>query len=159
MQTVRQTELPRNNTKTNNRSWRKKKDKKKINISDIDGPIVSSFVHVSGVTTDASGGMKMVDNSHMIDDPAIRIILTKAGIPAESLGASEEERKESEKKIKEWAEENNLYDKYREKERRRTIRIEKKRNVGSAPPAGSASSRPPPPPSGNPGISHGPLRH
>ena len=38
-----------------------KKKKKKISVLDISGPVSNSFVHVSGVKTDGSGGMKMVD--------------------------------------------------------------------------------------------------
>ena len=112
----------------------KKKEKKKLNKMDIGGPMTDTFVHVSGVATDGSGGMKMVDNSHLIQDPVIRTMLKKAGIPFDEIGKTEEERAENIEKIKMQTMNSGLYEKYEKKERRRTMRQ-------------NARVMPPPPPS------------
>ena len=83
-QPLRQMERPK--------SGNRKRDKKKLLKTDITGPMTDTFIHVSGVSTDGSGGMKMVDNTHMIQDPVIRTMLKKAGIPFEEIGKTEEER-------------------------------------------------------------------
>ena len=141
-QPARHLEPIKNDNKNTNKNTikTKKTGKKKINIADIDGPIVGSFVHVSGVSSDGSGGMTMVDNSHLIDDPAIRLMLSRAGITPESLGANDEERKENVEQVKKFMKENDLYDEYDRKQRRNTTKRQKgSREVGGR-------TRPPPPP-------------
>ena len=129
-QPLRQMERPK--------SWSRKKEKKKLLKTDITGPMTDSFIHVSGVSTDGSGGMKMVDNTHMIQDPVIRTMLKKAGIPFEEIGKTEEERAENIESIRRQTMSSGLYEKYEEKERRRTM---KKNKPGRSLP-------PPPPPTG-----------
>ena len=84
LQPMRQIERPK--------SGNRKREKKKLLKTDITGPMTDTFIHVSGVSSDGSGGMKMVDNTHMIQDPVIRTMLKKAGIPFEEIGKTEEER-------------------------------------------------------------------
>ena len=121
----------------------KNKEKRKLNKMDIGGPMTDSFVHVSGVKTDGSGGMKMVDNSHLIQDPVIRTMLKKAGIPFDEIGKTEEERAENIEKIKMQTMNSGLYEKYEKKERRRTMR----QNARMPPPP---PSRPIPSPMASP---------
>jgi len=113
------------------KSSKKKKDTKKFSKLDISGPDTSSFIHVTGVKSDGSGGMRMVDNSHLID-PVLKKYLTIAGIDASSLGAQEIEQ------VKKFAEKENLYEQV---ERRRTVKREQKKQNKTSDRGG-----PPPPP-------------
>ena len=88
---------------------------------------------MSGVKSDGTGGMKMVDNSHLID-PVLKKYLTIAGIDASSLGAEEIEQ------VKQFAEKENIYEQV---ERRITVKKEQKRQ-------NKMRGKPPPPPSGKP---------
>jgi len=118
----------------------KKKDSRKISKLEISGPDTSSFVHVTGVKADGIGGMKMVDNSHLID-PVLKKYLTIAGIDANSLGAQEIEQ------VKQFAEKENIYEQV---ERRRTVKREQRRQSRSA-------GGPPPPPYQRPAPPRAPL--
>jgi hypothetical protein len=104
------------------------------------GPDTSSFVHVTGVKSDGIGGMRMVDNSHLID-PVLKKYLTIAGIDASSLGAQEIEQ------VKQFAEKENIYEQV---ERRRTVKREQRRQSKS-------SGGPPPPPYQRPAPPRAPL--
>jgi len=121
---------------TSKQSKKKKQGSKKgIKDLQISGPLTGSLVHVTGVKSDGSGGMKMVDNSHLID-PVLKKYLTIAGIDSSALGAKEIAQ------VQKFAEENDL---------KRTItkrRDEKKMN--------RKMGRPPPPPSLRP-ITEGPA--
>ena len=108
---------------------------KQVLLYCLSGPLTGSLVHVTGVKSDGSGGMKMVDNSHLID-PVLKKYLTIAGIDSSALGAKEIAQ------VQKFAEENDL---------KRTItkrRDEKKMN--------RKMGRPPPPPSLRP-ITEGPA--
>lgn len=108
---------------------KKQGSKKGISKLDISGPDLSTFVHVTGVRSDGTGGMKMVDNSHLID-PVLKKYLTIAGIDSSALGAQEIEQ------VKKFAEKENLYEQV---EKRQTVRKEQKRQ-------NKMMGRPPPPP-------------
>eukprot|EP00090_Calanus_glacialis_P008398 TRINITY_DN16726_c0_g1_i1.p1 TRINITY_DN16726_c0_g1~~TRINITY_DN16726_c0_g1_i1.p1 ORF type:complete len:512 (-),score=159.48 TRINITY_DN16726_c0_g1_i1:55-1590(-) len=118
----------------------KKKDSRKLSKLEISGPDTSSFVHVTGVKSDGIGGMRMVDNSHLID-PVLKKYLTIAGIDASSLGAQEIEQ------VKQFAEKENIYEQV---ERRRTVKREQRRQSKS-------SGGPPPPPYQRPAPPRAPL--
>ena len=67
---------------------------------------------MSGVKTDGSGGMKMVDNSHLVD-PVVKNLLKVTGLDANNLGAGELEQ------VRHFAQEQNLYEVY---DRKRSVR-------------------------------------
>eukprot|EP00092_Neocalanus_flemingeri_P102328 GFUD01130886.1.p1 GENE.GFUD01130886.1~~GFUD01130886.1.p1 ORF type:complete len:502 (-),score=168.27 GFUD01130886.1:74-1579(-) len=121
-------------------SKKRKESKKGISKLDISGPDTSSFVHVTGVKSDGIGGMRMVDNSHLID-PVLKKYLTIAGIDSSSLGAKEIEQ------VKQFAEKENLYEQV---ERRKTVKREQKRQ-------NKTTGGPPPPPYQRPAPPRAPL--
>lgn len=130
-------------TETSKSKKKKQKSKKGISKLDISGPDTSSFVHVTGVRSDGVGGMRYVDNSHMID-PVLKKYLTIAGIDPSSLGAQEIEQ------VKKFAEKENLYEQV---EQRKTVRRAEKRQSklpGAPPPP--PGQRPPPRPAPLPSI-------
>ena len=115
------TEVPRPSPKPGKKNKDKDK-KKKLDKTAIGAPVANTFIHVSGVATDGSG-FRMVDNSHLIADPVIASMLKKAGIPFEEIGKTEEEREKNIEMIKRQTMSSGLYDKYEQKERRRTMRM------------------------------------
>ena len=64
-QPLRQMERPK--------SGNRKRDKKKLLKTDITDPITDTFIHLSGVSTDGSGGMKIVDNTRAENIESIRL--------------------------------------------------------------------------------------